>query len=372
MRPRRGSSTHVANGQLNFDEYGNVDVFWVDTQGHNYSIKADNKAVGEIIHKHLPGATLYTTDTQMQSTETGCHIFALYISERLSAATQMKRNLFGDLKKIYEQSNRDEDGFRIIPWGKCPVYTGLPKIIHSASKPKARIKEGLEEDKTTVNKKNQNYQQEMKRLLVWRHGKKVNTYYDINRHKFGKHVKKAYEEEYEMLNKKRLAAFTDLIDRIPVDALAEELAIKLVQQDGQWEIVVPRQYQGADLFDLKGTKTELAEKLEDVYNKIAANPYAIELPNFLFYYAAIQVSRAKVDSLKQESQTVEETREEVSQDPDASVDNTDTLLKSQEEPGVNIIVNKSKFIFFTADSYKKISESAKNIGSVANKVAPAT
>ena len=350
MRPREGSNLHVANGQLNFDVHGNVNVFWVDTAGHNYSAKNDNREVGEIIHKHLPEATLYTTDTRMQSTQTGCHIFALYISERLSAATQNKRDLFGDLKKIYEQSIREEDGFRIIPWGKCPVYTGLPKIIQSASKPKARINEGLEEDKTTVNKKNQNYQQEMKRFFVKRHGKKVNSFYEVNRQKFGKHIKKAYEDEFESLNKKMLAGFTDIIDRIPVDALAEELAIKLVKQGEQWEIIVPTSYQGGYLFDLKGTKTELIGKLEDAYKNIAANPSAIEHPDFLFHYAAIQVSRAIVDSLEPEIIPVD--------------------IKPANTAAGYIIAKKGQLTFFPPDDSKETSGIEENEENMANKESP--
>lgn len=362
VRPRKKSHQHVANGQLNFDALGNVNVFWVDTQGHNSSTKDDNRKVGEIIHKHLSDATLYTTDIQIQSTYTGCYIFALYISERLSAATQNKRDLFGDLKKIHEQSKREEDGFRIIPWGKCPVYTGLPKIIQSASKPKTRIKEGLEEDKTTVNKKNQNYQQEMKRFFLKGYGKAINSCYEVNRVKFGKYIKKAYEEEYELLNKKTLAGFTDIIDRIPIDALVDELAIKLVKQGDQWEIVVQKNPQGSYLSDLKGTKTELTEKLEDAYNQITAKPYSIEHPNFLFHYAAIQVSRAMVDSLEPESKMAMKTPAEVSQDSDVLIDNTDILFK----------LNKGKFTFFptsSPDSSKKTRAIAENI---VNKAAPVT
>lgn len=342
MRPRN-VSTHVANGQLNFDADGNVNVFWVDTLGHDYA-KYDNRVVGDIIHKQLPEATLYTTDTQMQSTETGCHIFALYISERLSAATQNNKDLFGDLKKIHEQSNKEEDGFRIIPWGKCPVYTGLPKIIHSASKPKARIKEGLEEDITTVNKKNQNYSQEMKRFFVKKNGKKVNSFYEINRQKFGKQIIHAYEEEFEILNEKMLAGLTDIVNRVPVDELAEELGIKLIKQGEQWEIVIQKHLPGSYLSDLKGTKKELTVKLNDAYNTIQANLYttsnpAMEHPDFLFHYAAIHVCKAKIDGLEPEINTVDL---EPAIDAGSQIKSQLTFFTSDNSTNTSGIDNKEK------------------------------
>ncbi|PWY57668.1 hypothetical protein DGG96_00815 [Legionella qingyii] len=310
MSPRGSMSNHVANGQLNYDEHGQVNVFWVDTLGHDDSnTQLYNAEVGAIIHKHEPEAILYTTDIQMQFTNTGCDIFALYISERLSAAALKKRELFNDLKKIHEYHKIEREGFRVIPWGKCPVYTGLPKIIQSASRPEQRIKEELVADKNTFNKKNENYHQEMHRRLMERQGKQVNSYYEVNRQKFGIHLKKAYEEEYDTLNKKSLLAFTDLINRVPIDVLIRELDIEWVQNGDEWEIVVPQQYHGPYLTDLKGTLPELLEKLDNAYEGIADDKYAMQDPYFHFYYAAIRVCRTKLGSLAEENQKEKNTQE---------------------------------------------------------------
>lgn len=321
MSPRDSTSNHVANGQLNYDEHGKVNVFWVDTLGHDESsTRENNAAVGAIIHKHLPGATLYTTDIQMQFTISGCDNFVLYISERLSAAALKKRDLFGDLKKIHEHHKIESEGFRVIPWAKIPAYTGLPKIIQSASRPEQRIKEALEEDKNTFNKKNENYQQEMQRRLVEHQGKKVNTYYEVNRQKFGIHLKKAYEEDYDSLNEKSLLAFSDLINRVPIDVLARELGIEWVQNGDEWEIVVPQQYQGPYLADLKGTLPELIKKLDNAYEEIAADTYAMQKPYFYFYYAAIRVCRAMLTSLAEENQQQKNTQEKANLKRDVELD----------------------------------------------------
>jgi hypothetical protein len=64
--------------------------------------------------------------------------------------------------------------------------------------------------------------------------------YDIKRQQFGQYIKRAYENHYTELDKKRFAAFTDIVDRIPVEALREQLGIKLEKRDDNlWTIHIP-------------------------------------------------------------------------------------------------------------------------------------
>lgn len=307
MRPRdRG--IHIANGHLRFDNQGNTNVLWIDTLGHNdfgwpNFTRYWTEEVMKTIRKHLPQAILYTTDITIQSTETGCQNIAMYVSEQLSIATRKQFDLFVDLNKIYQHNQREENGIRIIPWAQCPAYTGIPRIIQSASKPLARIQEDLEEDQLSINKKGQNYQEAMKPYLVEKQGKIVNITYDTKRQKFGTHIAEAYENHYAELNKKRFSGFTDLVDRIPINALAKKLEIEITQQkDKTWKIAVSPQHQSSYLSNLQGTLLDLTLKLNEAYQNITTDKEAFTLPNFLFYYAAIRAIREQLRSLVLENE----------------------------------------------------------------------
>lgn len=300
----------AAYGQLNFDEQGHVDVFFVDQTELAASLFA--KDITAITHKYFPNATIYATDEPLQPSEKGSHITAVYIAERLSAAVQNKKNLFGDLKKIDEETGIEKGGFRIIPWSKCPVYTGIPKIIQSVSAIKERFEKELEEDKEVCNKKKENYRAEMVRFFGKVPGdtQKINTKHESIRKKWGATVTEAYGEQFQELNAIQLASYTDMVNRIPVDALVEKLGITFKQEGEEWSVSLAE----FNLYNNKGTLPELVDKFEQIFRKFVDDlDREIGKEQFLFRYAAIHACRTKTGILLQENVNTKNTQEKCSE-----------------------------------------------------------
>ncbi len=305
IQPRSDSSGHVANGQLSFDAEGNPTVFWVDVLGHNTRFPVDtkkfNKEIGELIHQHLAHTTLYTTDISIQDTESGCHNLTMYISEQLSVTDRKEKDLYGDLNTIHQKNKWEEDNFRIIPWQECPAYTGIPRVIQSASKPQARMEQNLPEDQKPINKKGQHYKQIMDEALKRRKGKIVNTTYDTKRQKFGKYLNDALDKDYgtDTLKQKVLAGFTDIINRIPTDALLNKLDIQFISKDNDmWEISIPEHCRSKHFPQLKGTIGDLKNQLNFAYTNLYKDAFAFKDPNLLYQYAAIRAATAVVNDLE--------------------------------------------------------------------------
>ena len=279
----------------------------VDTLGHAdvSPAKKDNKAIGELIHQHFPNATLYTTDESIQSISTGCHNITMFISEQLSVATSRKKDLYADLNNIHQKTKQTVDGYRIIPWRVCPAYTGIPRIIQSASKPQERIQKQLPKDKEAINKKGENYAEMMQPYLQRKEGRIVNTTYDTKRQKFGRYLTEALEQGYgtEALTQKRYAGFVEIANHIPVDALLKELNIQFIEKDkekGIWEISIPETYRSSFLPHLEGTISELKEQLNKEYARLSTDTSALKSQNLLYCYAAIRAATAMVNHLGSE------------------------------------------------------------------------
>lgn len=306
LRPRKEHSPHVSGGQLEVDANGNVNVFWIETLGHeklgqDQSTAAieTNKEIGELIRKQFPQATLYTVDNCIQSTPSGCQHLTMYIIEQLSAAKSKNKDLFHDLNLLYKET---QDGFRIVPWNACPAYTGLPRITQSYDKPTKRISMKFEADQQPLNKELQNYEQAMKGHLISIAYLNFNTFYNTKRTKAGSHLKKGLETfDSTTVEQKRFLGFIDVVNRIPVNALSALLNVKLKEgKNNNWEISIPDQYNYKNMLQPNGTLEELNQQLKDMNKKISTDMFAYKNPNMLYQYAAIKVITDLVKNAKLE------------------------------------------------------------------------
>lgn len=275
---------HLANGQLTIDEQGNVTLFWVDSLGHAYRNETvkENARIGQLVLEVFPDATLYTVDKKIQNNPYGCYIFALYISEQLSAVKMKNKDLVKDLFEVWSEFRIENAGFRVIPWEKCPAYTAVPRIIHSATLPKVRIARNLPQDEAVINKKGQSYKEAIEAKLTFYKGREINWTYHHKRLKFGEKLKDAllrYSND-ELLEMK-IAGATDVLRRINPNLLIDYYLISLEQQeDGLWSLSIPIDFIDFERdkdFKLIEEKVVITNTLDELQRNIKNNLFRLTL-----------------------------------------------------------------------------------------------
>lgn len=236
----REENVHVANAQLSIDERGKATVFWVDSLGANQlERRPGHETISGIIRSFFPDARLYTVYEQLIRSASGCHNFALYLSEQLSAAPYKHKNLPADLVQAYDAAKHPViHGFMPVALEDCPAYTGIPRIVHSASAPLERLQQNREEDREILNKKHETYQSSMERVIKIVDGKKTNTLFDIKRHRFGRYLAQSLTEEYNTpsLAEKKLSGFTHIVDRMDPAILQKRYPCPLDIREGRCTI----------------------------------------------------------------------------------------------------------------------------------------
>lgn len=322
VRPRESGHPHLANGQLTIDEEGNVTFFWIDSLGHqnHQDTIIDNDNIGKIVLEEFPEATLYTVDKQLQHTAYGCYIFVLYLAEQLSKNENI--NIARDLLNIWQEFGSEDTIFRIIPWERCPVYTGIPRMIHSVKAPRERMLLNLEEDSVPINKKRQNYAQAINAHITFYRGKEINGMYDYKRLKFGQKLKEALVNfSDDELLRMEIAGATDVIGRIPPEILINQYQVTLEQQDDEsWMLSIPVNFVNlshATILSEEDNKAifiaanleEMQIQTQALLNTLITDAHKINMEFSLHKYAALTganhlIEILKVDNLAQLSNSI--------------------------------------------------------------------